>query len=64
MNLLIAFPACVGHENRDVVAGMADVMIEQQPGSPLPNVSLHGLLQAFRRSHIATDRADIGLDDA
>jgi hypothetical protein len=60
----VAHAARVRHQDGDIVAGVADIAVEQQT-LPLPgNEGSHRVEQALRRADVAADRADVGLDDA
>jgi len=64
VNLLIARAAGVSHENRNIVARMADVVIEQQAATVLADMNAHRLKEAAGRCNVAADRADVRFDDA
>jgi len=64
VNLLIARAAGVSHENRNIVARMADVVIEQQAATMLADMNAHRLREAAGRCNAAADRADVRFDDA
>ena len=55
VNLLVAFSPPVRHQNRNIVAGVADVMIQQQTGRAVANICLHRFSQPLGWGHVAAD---------
>jgi len=61
---LVVGAAPVGAQDGDVVAGVADVGVDQQVLALLADMGPDRLQQLARRLDVAADGADIGLDDA
>jgi hypothetical protein len=56
--------APVGHQNGNVVIGVADVVVGNERTTLAFHVRTHGVEQVLRRRDVTADGADIGLDDA
>jgi hypothetical protein len=54
----------VAHQDRDIVTGTTDVMVDQQRGAMLGNMTPNAVQHLPRRTDMAADRTDIGFDDA
>jgi hypothetical protein len=54
----------VAHQDRDIVTGTADVMVNQQGGALLGNMTPNAVQHLPGGTDMAADRTDIGFDDA
>jgi hypothetical protein len=61
---LVAFTVGVRHQNRYIVARVADVVIQNHPTPARLDLFFHGGLQEFGRRHVAGKGTDIGFDYA
>src|SRR6266436_9661681 len=64
MYLGVPFAPCVRHDDRNIVAGVADETVDQQTiVDRLRDLALNSRHHACRRFRMPADRADVSLDD-